>query len=108
MSTTQSLLQLLVDALLQPSNRQELVNRFQQEIWNKPHSIVENWIWDVFQNLAYDLDYYEPDISMRTEDPSYYGNDQFEKEIKAAFQKLEKGGYQFQVKDGRTLKRKVS
>jgi hypothetical protein len=31
--------------------------------------------WEVFSDLAYDLDYFEPDPKARLEDPSYFGEE---------------------------------
>lgn len=41
-------------------------------------------------DLAYDLDYYQPNIELRKEDPGYYGDEQLEMEFKSAIEKIEK------------------
>jgi len=43
---------------------------------------------DIFDEIAYDLDYYEPDERLRREDLSFYGDDRLEIEIKSALEKL--------------------
>jgi hypothetical protein len=44
--------------------------------------------WEALNDLAVDLDYYEPDPVNRREDPSYYGDQRVEVEITEALQKL--------------------
>jgi len=44
--------------------------------------------WEVFSDLALDLDYYVADPDRRREDPSYYGDDRLEEEIRQAWSKL--------------------
>ena len=65
-------------------NRKELIKEFQNLIWNDEESI------DILKDLAYDLDFYEPNEILRKEDPSYYGDERLEKEIKEVLQKLGK------------------
>lgn len=65
-------------------NRKQLVMQFQEQIWNGEGE--EN---EILLELAYDLDYYEPDDELRKEDPSYYGDARLEEEIRLALQKLE-------------------
>ena len=44
--------------------------------------------WDIFGDLAYDLDFYEPDPVARAEDSSYYGDERLKEEIQMALEKL--------------------
>jgi hypothetical protein len=67
--------------------RMELIKSFQNEVW-EDESIKDEALNEILSELAYDLDFYEPKEEWRKEDPSYYGDDRLEKEIKMAIQKL--------------------
>ena len=64
-------------------NRKELIKEFQSQVWNNAEAL------EVLKDLAYDLDFYEPNETLRMEDPSYYGDDRLEKQVLAAMQKLD-------------------
>ena len=64
-------------------NRKELVKQFQEQVWN--NQITRN---EILLDLAYDLDFYEPDSALRSGDPSYYGDEKLEEEVKLALEKL--------------------
>jgi hypothetical protein len=64
-------------------NRKELIKEFQSQIWNNAEAP------EVLKDLAYDLDFYEPNEVLRMEDPSYYGDERLEKEVLTAIQKLD-------------------
>jgi hypothetical protein len=68
--------------------RIELIKSFQNEVWDN-ESIKNETLNEILSGLAYDLDFYEPNEEWRKEDPSYYGDDRLEKEIKIAIQKLQ-------------------
>lgn len=71
--------------------RKKLIEEFQEEIWNgeaKP----DNPTSDILSELAYDLDFYEPDEKLRSEDFSYYGDERLKAEIASALKKLEAVG----------------
>ncbi|MEO6284935.1 MAG: hypothetical protein ABIN80_15475 [Dyadobacter sp.] len=63
-------------------NRINLIKQFQEFVWNDD---IAN---EVLSDLAYDLDFYEPNEEWRKEDPSYYGDERLEEEIKSTIQKL--------------------
>ena len=67
--------------------RTELIKSFQNEVWDD-ESIKYEAINEILSELAYDLDFYEPNEEWRKEDPSYYGNDRLKKEITQAIKKL--------------------
>lgn len=69
-------------------NRKQLIKQFQQSIWDKEED-KDNVIDEILSELAYDLDFYEPDKELRKESTSYYGDDRLEAEIKSALQKIE-------------------
>jgi hypothetical protein len=64
-------------------NRKNLIKQFQEYVWH--HEVLQN---KTLSELAYDLDFYEPDAMLRAQDPSYYGDERLEVEIKTALQKL--------------------
>lgn len=63
-------------------NRVNLIKQFQELVWND-YSANE-----VLADLAYDLDFYEPNSEWRKEDLSYYGDERLEKEVRSAIEKL--------------------
>jgi hypothetical protein len=65
-------------------NREQLIKEFQQIVWNDDNPN------EILLDLAYDLDYYQPNNELRKEDPSYYGDEQLEMEIKSAIEKIDK------------------
>jgi hypothetical protein len=84
------LLGLLQTALKEPERRSEIIKRFQVAVFdgNQAALGLNEADWDVFTQLAQDLDYYESDPEMRQEDPSYFGEQRAETEISEALQKL--------------------
>lgn len=69
--------------LTEKLDRRRLISEFQELIWNN-----EN-LNEILSELAYDLDFYEPNEEWRKEAPSYYGDDRLEVVIKTAIQKLQ-------------------
>ena len=87
------LIELLNEALAHPGRRQESIEKFQASMWKKPpYTAPAAWIQEILGDLAYDLDFYEPDLESRQEDPSYFGDDQAEEKIRSALLKLKAGG----------------
>jgi hypothetical protein len=68
--------------------KQELIKGFQNEIWND-ESIQDETLNEILSELAYDLDFYEPNEEWRREDPSYYDEDRLEEILKNAILKLQ-------------------
>ena len=61
---------------------------FQDEVWND-ESIQNKTLNEILSELAYDLDFYEPNEEWRKVSPSYYGDDSLDEVVKAAIQKLQ-------------------
>lgn len=62
----------ILTVLQEIKNKQDpsdLIRKFQDEIWNRDETD------EILIELAYDLDYYEPNHLLRMEDRSYYGNE---------------------------------
>ena len=76
-------MEILKKILSDKTNRKKLISEFQELVWNDKNSNK------ILEELAYDLDFYEQDEHLRKEDPSYYGDERLDKEIKSAIQKLE-------------------
>ena len=66
------------------NNRKQLIYEFQNLILDDDDSN------EILSELAYDLDFYEPNDEWRKEDPSYYGDSELEELIIAAIHKMEK------------------
>ncbi len=88
MNDSDHLIELLIQALLFPTQRKDLIRDFQRLISEDQEEEKEGTASEVFGDLAIDLDFYEPDPTKRSEDPSYYGDERLEEEIRAAFNKL--------------------
>jgi len=86
----EDLYQLLQTALREPHRRWESIKRFQDAIFEGSQGRLglSEGEWDVFTQLAQDLDYYEPDPEMRREDPTFYGDERVIEEIREALAKL--------------------
>jgi hypothetical protein len=61
--------------------RSGLINSFQAEVFND-ESIIDEVLEEIVANLAYDLDFYEPNEEGRKESNSFYGSEQLEEIIK--------------------------
>jgi hypothetical protein len=90
MADKEQLLQHLRVALNDPATRSESIKRFQSAVFNGDRCSlgVNDFEWDLITELAQDLDYYEQDEDFRREDPSFYGDECVEAEIKDALGKL--------------------
>ncbi len=67
----------------------EHFRQFQELIWNSSEAKLPSPVWTILSALAYDLDFYVPDAAARAQDPSYYGDDRAEEEIRSALKKLQ-------------------
>ncbi|MGC8785738.1 MAG: hypothetical protein ACP5RN_15320 [Armatimonadota bacterium] len=86
------LIGLLKEAIENPKNRSERIKRFQQLVWDTREDEIapdEQQIWDILNDLAVDLDYYEPNEEWRRESPSFFGDEEVCQRILAAIAKVE-------------------
>jgi hypothetical protein len=88
MATTEHLGALLREILVDTAMRKELVDRFQKLVLNGPALEATNEDVEIFADLAYDLNFYEPVPEARGEDPSFYGDERLEEEIRSALGNL--------------------
>lgn len=56
------------------SDRSKLINEFQKEIWDSG-SVGDTHLDEILSEIAYDLDFYEPNEEWQKEFLSYYGNE---------------------------------
>lgn len=87
-----TLLLLIQTALHSKKDRCRAIKEFQQIVWNEQIDVVDFPIKEIFVELAYDLDYYEPEDIKRQCDSSYYGNDRLEQELMGTLYKLREIG----------------
>lgn len=83
----------LLKSILEYPSREKLIKDFQDEVWNDD-SIQDEVLNEILSELAYDLDFYEPNKEWRKEDQSYYGDDRLEEVIKKAIRKLQEQSLQ--------------
>jgi hypothetical protein len=83
---------LLIEALQDPRSRSETIKEAQSLVWDLRKVSMNAEVYDVLADLAYDLDFFEPNQEMRKEDPSFYGEERLEEEIRVALRKLARLG----------------
>lgn len=64
------------------------IQKLQNAIWDD-ETIQDESINGILTDIAYILDFYEPNREWRKQAPNYYGDKQLEQELKAAITKLE-------------------
>jgi hypothetical protein len=92
MTSLDAMLALLVRILRESSTGKATVTQFQSLVWECPRHSIAKDTYDVLADLAYDLDYFEPDPVSRAQDASYYGHERLEQEIQAALRRLSELG----------------
>jgi hypothetical protein len=90
MAAVEAVLALLTEALHKPPARNEAIKQFQTTVWEwrTPPIGIGQQACDILWDLAYDLDFFEPDPIRRIEDTSYYGHERLEQEIRTALRRL--------------------
>src|SRR5215831_16630388 len=88
MKDSDQLIELLIEALMFPRMRKDSIRDFQRLVSDDQEKEKAGTASEVFGDLAIDLDYYEPDPIKRSEDPSYFGDERLEEELRAALDKL--------------------
>ena len=76
-------MEILEKILTDKANRKQLICEFQELVWNDENAS------EILSELAYDLDFYEPNEEWRKESLIYYGDDRLEEIVKTAIQKLQ-------------------
>jgi hypothetical protein len=89
MDVLDNILQLLIKALRDP--RRETVWEFQKFFWDNERRLepsIGAEALELLGDLAYDLSFFVADPVMRMEDPSYYGPERLETEIRTVLRRL--------------------
>jgi len=76
-------MKILEQILCDKHKRKRLIKEFQELIWSDENSN------EILSELAYDLDFYEPNEKYQKENSSYYGDNKLEEEIRSVIQKLQ-------------------
>lgn len=88
MKSPEGVLQLLKLILESQSlNRIELVKILQNEIWND-ESIEDEKLNEILSELAYDLDFYEPNEQWKKESSNYYGEEKLLEVIELGIKRI--------------------
>jgi hypothetical protein len=82
----QSIIKLLERALAEPKNLSLYIVEIQEIAWDKIDEDAP--IFEVISDLAYDLEYFEPDPVKRSEDTSYFGEERAIMEIREALNRI--------------------
>jgi hypothetical protein len=67
-----------------PSQRAEHIAAFQAEVWSTGEQLGSERLDRLLRDLAFDLDFYEPEPRIRMEDPSYFGEERLQQSLDAA------------------------
>jgi len=78
----EELIDILIQAINEENYREKYIREFQNIIWNIDKDDMNPEILSMFDELAYDLDYYEPDPIKRKEELSLYGDDEAVNRVK--------------------------
>lgn len=91
MLTLDSLVALLQDMLADHQPQLEKIHKFQDLVWNELRSIegASAQQEGIIGDLAYDLDFFEPDERVRAESTSYFGEERARNEIADALRRIE-------------------
>jgi hypothetical protein len=84
------LVNLLNRALSKPTERVAAIKTFQNYVFERamPISGATAEQWQILHDLAFDLDYYEPEPKRRQEDSAFYGDERLAAEIHRALEQL--------------------
>jgi hypothetical protein len=77
-----TILGLLDEITENPEKRLDNVREFQKLIWDATEPLIESKaLWEELCDLAYDLDYYEPNEEIRQSDSSLYDENRVKEEV---------------------------
>jgi hypothetical protein len=88
MTSMHELIGLLQRMLGDPDRRLEHVKSFQTAVWDSERLDADAAAIEVLRDLAYDLDFFEPDDRARAADPALYGHARLEAEVGSALERL--------------------
>lgn len=84
-------LTLLLNEILsekQAGKREKLIENFQNSIWIKDEVNENDPLYEIYNELAYDLEFYDPNPKYGEENFSSYGDERLEREIREALRKI--------------------
>ena len=88
--TTAEVTGLLQSILAKPQERTCGIKKFQEFVFHADQTsndfTADDWV--ILGDLAHDLDYYEHDPALRSEDPSYYGDERLVLEVQHTLDSL--------------------
>jgi hypothetical protein len=84
--TASTAISILEQAVSEPDRRAEHVRRFREAVFQDES--LEGPVGEVLRDLAYDLDFYQPDPSRRNEDPALFDDTRAVAEIEDALQRI--------------------
>lgn len=64
----------------------QFIKSFQNDIWDE--KLIKNELYEILSELAYDLDFYEPNEEWRKEYNGYYGCETLEAILKKGIDKI--------------------
>jgi hypothetical protein len=82
----------LREAVEDPSGLVETIRRVQEAIFDRDAPFSSAAVDEILGELAYDLDYFQPDPRVRPEDPSFFGEDRALAEISSALERIARVG----------------
>jgi hypothetical protein len=98
MKSTSEIIEMLNKILVEKEPlRSELIRHFQTEFF-KDENIENESLDEIISDLAYDLDFYEPNEELRKKDCSFYNNERLEQIIKASIIKINNYNETFHLK----------
>lgn len=86
----QDIIFLKIANLLDEADKRKAIKEIQDFVYNDDNFLqLDQRIQDVLGEFAHDLDFFEPDPTLRLDDPSYYDEGRLGEEIKKVVGKLD-------------------
>ena len=90
---------LLEEIKLSPATTKRMISELQEYIWDDRVQVDQHEFLEILRDLAHDLDYFEADPALRTEDNSFFDEAKLKAELESALNSIKSlGGYQLEVK----------
>lgn len=85
----EKLIELLHKILFEKKERKACIKEFQEIVWNMKASDARV---EILKEMAYDLDFYQPDSKLRYEEDAYYGDERLEEEVAETLKRIKSLG----------------
>ena len=91
--TAAHVIEMLQAAALDPRKLSEAIRALQAMVWKSKgwDDGLSGEVVEALLDLAYDLDFYEPDPTLRAEDDAFFAEDRAVREIAEALQRIIRG-----------------